>query len=82
MTIPIAIHAKRIIGTALAYCAVPSCGTKETFMPYQEPEYVECNYCLGCGEDDDGDECFNCDGSGQILNPKRLKKSKITSKRK
>jgi len=68
MTIPIAIHAKRIVGTALAYNPVPSCYSKE--QQQSELEEITCNMCGGCCEDEDGDECWNCEGSGYIPNPK------------
>lgn len=63
MTIPTAIHAKRIVGTALAYNPVPSCYSKDNCEPKR---YQTCSICEGTGEDEDGDECWKCDGDGRL----------------
>lgn len=82
MSIATAIHTKRIVGTAMKYCPVPSCySIEECRVPYIEPEYVTCPTCEGRCEDGDGDECYRCDGEGQILNPKRLKSPKQLKKK-
>lgn len=74
MSIATAIHSKRLIGTAMKYCPVPSCYSNEEH--YLEPEYIMCPSCNGTGYDEDEDECDRCDGDGCILNPKRHKKKK------
>ena len=32
--------------------------------------WVECDYCFGSGEDDDGDPCSVCNGDGEVECPR------------
>ena len=34
--------------------------------------WTECSDCGGSGEDEDGDECYNCEGEGEIDKSKDL----------
>jgi hypothetical protein len=43
-----------------------TCGTDyETYCEYCDGGEIDCNTCDGSGEDEDGDECYSCDGEGK-----------------